>query len=244
MTTDVTLLRGTTTRPLTSPNSAFATKKEILKKAIDAATTRTTVPAAPTVYGVSAAPIQNVTVDTTKAMKNFRGTLEQMDMELHSCQDALTDVRAYYKVALKTFIDNVDTQVIERHIIQGLETVFSPMTVAKWSAEEIAQVAEEPVVLARQRGEFGGEEEGYSGRLEGFWGGDAAGLLITIQRRGREEEMMWVWVYVLHARSRVGRSVEGQRTVVRVSRRYVGSSRFRVCDDSLPTYLPTSLCLE
>lgn len=136
------------------------TEEELLQKALDAATTRTNASLglhqpAPFVFGSPSSPIgpqtvEKIAIDTAQAVRNFHGAVEQ-DMEKHSCQDALIDGRAYYKVALKTFIDNVNTQVVERHIIQGLEKVFSPMTVGTWSAEEISELASEPSAIARQR---------------------------------------------------------------------------------------------
>jgi hypothetical protein len=55
-------------------------------------------------------------------------------------------------VALKLFTDNVTAQVIERHLVVGLEEVFSPVVVARWeSDDEILGVASEPTGVARKR---------------------------------------------------------------------------------------------
>jgi hypothetical protein len=55
------------------------------------------------------------------------------------------------QVALRTFIDNVTIQVIERHIVHGLEGIFSPLTVANMDEEEICGIASEPMSISRQR---------------------------------------------------------------------------------------------
>ncbi|KAA8646750.1 uncharacterized protein ATNIH1004_005425 [Aspergillus tanneri] len=49
-------------------------------------------------------------------------------MEERACSEAQTDLGAYYKVAMKTFVDNICRQVVERHIINKLPDVFSPVT--------------------------------------------------------------------------------------------------------------------
>lgn len=42
-------------------------------------------------------------------------------------------------------------QVIERHIVRGLEDIFSPLTVSKWSDAEASGIAAEPASDIRQR---------------------------------------------------------------------------------------------
>lgn len=61
------------------------------------------------------------------------------------------DLADSLQVQLKTFIANVTTQVIERHIVRGLELIFSPMVVADMSDEELRGLASEPASVIRQR---------------------------------------------------------------------------------------------
>ena len=42
-------------------------------------------------------------------------------------------------------------QVIERHLINNLEEIFSPLTVSQWSDEEVLSLASEPAGVMRQR---------------------------------------------------------------------------------------------
>lgn len=51
----------------------------------------------------------------------------------------------------KTFIANVTTQVIERHVVRGLEDIFSPIFVNKLDVDEIEGFASEPAATKRQR---------------------------------------------------------------------------------------------
>ena len=54
-------------------------------------------------------------------------------------------------MARKTFIDNIEKQVIRRHLINGLEDIFSPAVVASWNDEEIGMAAAEPKATTVKR---------------------------------------------------------------------------------------------
>ena len=51
----------------------------------------------------------------------------------------------------KTFVANVTTQVVERHMIRGLEKIFSPVTVNGLTELQIDAIASEPANAKRQR---------------------------------------------------------------------------------------------
>ena len=55
------------------------------------------------------------------------------------------------QVSQKTFVANVTTQVVERHIIRGLEKIFSPVTVNGLTDLEVEAIASEPANAKRQR---------------------------------------------------------------------------------------------
>ncbi|KFZ23290.1 hypothetical protein V502_02231 [Pseudogymnoascus sp. VKM F-4520 (FW-2644)] len=67
-----------------------------------------------------------------------------VDMDDQACSEALAGLNAYYKVAMKTFVDNVCRQVIERHIVSDLPDLFSPMIVMGLSDQDLVRVAAEP----------------------------------------------------------------------------------------------------
>ncbi len=46
---------------------------------------------------------------------------------------------------------NVTTQVIERHIVRGLETIFSPVIVNSMKDSEVEAIASEPLAAKRKR---------------------------------------------------------------------------------------------
>lgn len=55
------------------------------------------------------------------------------------------------QLTLKTFIANITTQVIERHIVRGLETIISPVAVGYLSDAEIEAMIAEPATAKNQR---------------------------------------------------------------------------------------------
>ncbi|OLN97026.1 Interferon-induced GTP-binding protein Mx2 [Colletotrichum chlorophyti] len=74
-----------------------------------------------------------------------------VDMERQACNEALAGLKAYYKVAMKTFVDNVCRQVIERHIMTPLPETFSPTTIAHFSEAELLRIgSEQDTELARR----------------------------------------------------------------------------------------------
>ncbi len=42
-------------------------------------------------------------------------------------------------------------QVVERHVVRGLEEIFSPLIVSRWSDEDLGDIASEPTTIMRQR---------------------------------------------------------------------------------------------
>jgi hypothetical protein len=58
-----------------------------------------------------------------------------------------------WKVAMKTFVDNVARQVIERHIISSLPTAFCPNNVSQMPDEVLLDISSEPQkqILRRQK---------------------------------------------------------------------------------------------
>ena len=91
-----------------------------------------------------------------------------VDMDAQACAEALSGLNAYYKVcsmplilchnangfqvALKTFVDNVCRQVIERHMLLSLPDIFGPETAAAYNDEDIQRIgAEMPENILKRR---------------------------------------------------------------------------------------------
>ncbi|KFZ20776.1 hypothetical protein V502_02980 [Pseudogymnoascus sp. VKM F-4520 (FW-2644)] len=94
--------------------------------------------------------ISNNQLDSEKLLASLQKRVV-VNMDDQACSEALAGLAAYYKVALKTFVDNVCRQVIERHILSNLPEVFSPTTVMSFSDDELLRVASEPEIQRRQR---------------------------------------------------------------------------------------------
>lgn len=54
---------------------------------------------------------------------------------------------------MKTFVDNVCRQVIERHIIAKLPSVFEPVLVSGYGTEELLRMAAESAQVSIRRDE-------------------------------------------------------------------------------------------
>lgn len=67
---------------------------------------------------------------------------------------------------MKTFVDNVCRQVIERHLMSKLPTIFSPTSVLEMTDLEITRIAGEPADRARRRNELMGMIQTLSESLE------------------------------------------------------------------------------
>ncbi|KAJ5111785.1 dynamin GTPase [Penicillium alfredii] len=76
-----------------------------------------------------------------------------VDMTMQACSEAQNDLTAYYKVAMKTFVDNVCRQVIERHIIAKLPSVFEPVLVSGYETDELLRMAAESAQVSIRRDE-------------------------------------------------------------------------------------------
>uniref|UniRef100_A0A093UWQ9 Interferon-induced GTP-binding protein Mx n=1 Tax=Talaromyces marneffei PM1 TaxID=1077442 RepID=A0A093UWQ9_TALMA len=73
------------------------------------------------------------------------------NMDDHSSEEILDCLFAIYKVNQKIFIANVTIQVIERHVLQGLEEIFCPLIVANISDADAVALALEPAATTKQR---------------------------------------------------------------------------------------------
>ncbi|KAI1742968.1 interferon-induced GTP-binding protein Mx [Xylaria scruposa] len=73
------------------------------------------------------------------------------DMDDFSCKEALDCLLSIYKVQEKTFVANVTTQVIERHIMKKLKEIFSPLNIINLPESKIESIVSEPSSTKRQR---------------------------------------------------------------------------------------------
>lgn len=69
---------------------------------------------------------------------------------------------------MKTFVDNVCRQVIERHILAKLPNAFNPMTVSRYSDEDLLSLAAESSKLSERRVEAKKLQEALEDSLRGL----------------------------------------------------------------------------
>jgi hypothetical protein len=98
--------------------------------------------------------ISNTPEDIDRFVRSI-GSHIVVNMDEQACNDALSQLDAYYKVALKTFVDNVARQVVERHIIMPLSQAFLPTSVAEYTPEKLKQIASEPEKQSLRRVDLG-----------------------------------------------------------------------------------------
>ncbi|KAF9876541.1 dynamin [Colletotrichum karsti] len=80
-------------------------------------------------------------------MARFISTLQPkicVDMDMQACEEALAGLNAYYKVSMKTFVDNVCRQIVERHILAPLPEIFYPTTISELTDDELLRLGSEP----------------------------------------------------------------------------------------------------
>lgn len=70
-------------------------------------------------------------------------TQSEPDMDKFACSELLDSVQAFYKVALKTFVDNVAIHVVEGLLISDIWSIFSPTDVGQMSSDLVAKIAAE-----------------------------------------------------------------------------------------------------
>ncbi|KAI9892241.1 MAG: hypothetical protein M1814_001700 [Vezdaea aestivalis] len=85
------------------------------------------------------------------AMVSQRLLRPDPDLDSFANEDALDSLLAIYKVTRKVFVANVTVQVGERHLIRGLETIFSPLTFLDMGDAEVEALAAESPSTQRRR---------------------------------------------------------------------------------------------
>lgn len=88
------------------------------------------------------------------------------DMDNHACEEILDCMMAFYKVAYKTFVDNVAIVVVERCLLDELWDVFSPLKVMEMDEELVRSICEEAPEDLRRRELLEGKRGSLRGGLE------------------------------------------------------------------------------
>jgi hypothetical protein len=126
--------------------------------------------------------VSNTPVDLTKLCSSLKSNLV-VDMTEQACEESLAALNAYYKVrlpcisqslyrlttlkvAMKSFVDNVCRQVIERHLISDLVTAFDPVYVGMLSDDELLQIAAESQHTRVRRNDLQAMKEAFEDSIQ------------------------------------------------------------------------------
>ncbi|KAL8646162.1 MAG: hypothetical protein Q9226_006989 [Calogaya cf. arnoldii] len=81
------------------------------------------------------------------------GHSTEKDMDRHACSEAISCMRAYYKVAMKVLVDNFSVLAVEKCMLSDLAAILSPDNIIKLSDDEVNALAAESdtSILERRR---------------------------------------------------------------------------------------------
>ncbi|KAK4150761.1 interferon-induced GTP-binding protein Mx [Chaetomidium leptoderma] len=88
------------------------------------------------------------------------------DMKRSAAGEALDCLNAYYKVALKRFIDDMAVQVIEAELMRALDVILSPISIFEMPADQVTRVAGESEETRTERDQLNKQIEVLRSGLE------------------------------------------------------------------------------
>ncbi|KAF2844124.1 Dynamin family protein [Plenodomus tracheiphilus IPT5] len=109
--------------------------------------------------------VSNTPMDLTRLCTSLKSRVV-VDMTEQACEESLAALKAYYKVAMKTFVDNVCRQVIERHLLSDLVTAFDPVCVGMLSDDELLQIAAESQYVRARRNDLQAMKKAFEESLQ------------------------------------------------------------------------------
>ncbi|KAK0665220.1 interferon-induced GTP-binding protein Mx [Cercophora samala] len=103
--------------------------------------------------------------DLGKLVKDLANA-EGMGMKRLAATDAMDCLDAYYKVALRRFIDDISVQVIEEKLVNVLDNILSPVSVYHMTPNLAARIAGEPEDSRMERAQLTKQLEVLAAGLE------------------------------------------------------------------------------
>lgn len=79
------------------------------------------------------------------------GNQTEADMDRFSCSEAIDCMQAYYKVAIKKFVDDFSVLAVEKCLLEPLLDIFSPKLVEALDEQLVQSIAEETEELQLER---------------------------------------------------------------------------------------------
>ncbi|KAK8048245.1 interferon-induced GTP-binding protein Mx [Apiospora phragmitis] len=93
----------------------------------------------------------NSNVDISNLAKALVDDITEPDMHRFAASEALDHLMAYYKVAMKRFLDDVAVEAIEVVLMSALPSILSPVEVHKMAPDLVAHIAGEKGKIQAQR---------------------------------------------------------------------------------------------
>ncbi|KFY95134.1 hypothetical protein V500_02918 [Pseudogymnoascus sp. VKM F-4518 (FW-2643)] len=101
-----------------------------------------------------AKPGQMVSVEDITLLMNNLNSEVNTDMDMLAAEDAYDNMMAYYKVAMKLFMDNVPTLAIQAPIVRKLDEILCPTTVFRMPPDLVTKIAGESEEKVQKREEI------------------------------------------------------------------------------------------
>ncbi|KAK6080929.1 fungal specific transcription factor domain-containing protein [Seiridium cupressi] len=99
---------------------------------------------------------QSVVMDP-RLLLNSITSMTEPDMDNFACEQAIDMMEAYYKVALKKFIDDVSVDGVEQCLMRKLPEIFSVEAVSQLGEDDIHRLASESKQARAERGRLEGK---------------------------------------------------------------------------------------
>ncbi|KAK4031852.1 GTPase effector domain, GED [Parachaetomium inaequale] len=103
-----------------------------------------------------------------RGLADALGRSSEPDMRRFAAGEAMDCLNAYYKVALKRFIDDMAVEVVETKLMSALDSILSPISVYQMPADEVAHIAGESEDTRAERDQLNKQLERFVGfRISG-----------------------------------------------------------------------------
>lgn len=107
-----------------------------------------------------------ISVNSDALLNSLVSSVTEPNMDDYASEEVLDCMLAYYKVASKTFIDNVATIVVERRIVRDLGEVFMPYSVVTMPPHIVSLIAAESNEDQMMRAQLEGKRSSLENGLE------------------------------------------------------------------------------
>jgi GTPase SAR1 family protein len=95
--------------------------------------------------------VQSYDPEYEKRLRNWQMSASTEERRFTTAEELLEKALIHYDLSAKSFISNVITQVVERHLLQGLYDIFNPVKVTRMTEQEVEDIALESIEIRERR---------------------------------------------------------------------------------------------